>query len=108
MNDANLAPTWRQLVAKARGRAWFSCSGVATMSSNSSFRLNIFNIYHTSGLIRKATPGYGGRIQNYSSKRHIRQLRIIKFCRVWLMVIAMVGVMVKVSVMVRVVLVLGL
>ena len=51
MNSANLQP---------RGRAWFSCSGVATMSSKSSFRLNIFNIYHTTGLIRKATPGYGG------------------------------------------------
>ena len=60
MNDANLAPTWRQLVAKARGRAWFSCSGVATMSSKSSFRLNSFNIYHTTGLIRNATPGYRG------------------------------------------------
>ena len=42
------------------------------------------------------------RIQNYSSKRHIRQLRIIKFGRFWLMVIVMVGVMVKVSVMVGV------
>ena len=49
------------------------------------------------------------RIQNYSSKRHIRQLRIIYFGRFWLMVIVMVGVMVKVSVMVRVrVIVLGL
>ena len=42
------------------------------------------------------------RIQNYSSKRHIRQLRIIQFGRFWLMVIVMVGVMVNVSVMVRV------
>ena len=30
------------------------------MSSKSSFRLNIFNIYHTTGLIRNATPGYRG------------------------------------------------
>ena len=44
----------------------------------------------------------GKRIQNYSSKRHIRQLRIILFGRFWLMVIVMVGVMVKLSVMVRV------
>ena len=50
MNGTNLQP---------RGRALFSCNGVATMSSMSSFRLNIFNIYHTTGLIRKATPGYG-------------------------------------------------
>ena len=51
MNGANL---------QSMGRAWFSCSGVATMSSKSSFRLNIFNIYHTTGLIRNATPGYRG------------------------------------------------
>ena len=30
------------------------------MSLKSSFRLNIFNIYHTTGLIRNATPGYRG------------------------------------------------
>ena len=30
------------------------------MSSKSSFRLNSFNIYHTTGLIRNATPGYRG------------------------------------------------
>ena len=46
--------------AKGRAWPWFSCSGVATMSSKSSFRLNIFNIYHTTGLIRNATPGYRG------------------------------------------------
>ena len=42
------------------------------------------------------------QIQNYSSKRHIRQLRIIKFGRFWLMVIVIVGAMVKISVMVGV------
>ena len=51
MNGANLQP---------RVMVWFNGSGVATMSSKSSFRLNILNIYHTTGLIRKATPGYGG------------------------------------------------
>ncbi len=30
------------------------------MSSKSSFRLNSFNVYHTIGLIRNATPGYRG------------------------------------------------
>ena len=30
------------------------------MSSKSSFRLNSFNIYHTTGLVRNATPGYRG------------------------------------------------
>ena len=28
--------------------------------TKSSFRLNSFNIYHTTGLIRNATPGYRG------------------------------------------------
>ena len=53
MNDINLQPR------QGEG-AWFSCSDVATMSSKISFWLNIFHIYHTTGLIRKATPGYGG------------------------------------------------
>ncbi len=57
MNGANLQP--RPGEGPGPG-PWFSCSGVATMSSKSSFRLNIFNIYHTTGLIRNATPGYRG------------------------------------------------